>query len=351
MTVFERYLIPLVGLCILTGVVLGHWLFGIFDTVGAARVAQVNLPLAALVWLMIIPMMLRIDFAAIGKVREHWRGIGITVFITWMVKPFSIAALGWFFLRYLFAPVLPAAQVDSYIAGLILLGAAPCTAMVFAWSALARGERDFTRAQIAVNAAIMAFGFAPIIGLLLGLSGITVPWQSLLLSTAIYIIVPMVLGQIMRAWAMSRGGLPALAALLAGLQPVALLALVTTLVLVLDFQGGQIIAEPQIIAFLAVPVLVQVCFAAGLAYLLNRATGEPHCIAAPSALIGASNFFELAVAAAITVYGFSSGAVLITVAGVLIEVPLMLSIVRIANASKYWYESGSGVRRRRKVAS
>jgi ACR3 family arsenite transporter len=343
MSLFERYLTVWVALCIVAGIALGHWLPGLFHAIGAAEVAHVNLPVALLIWLMIIPMLVKVDFGAIDKVREHWRGIGVTLFINWAVKPFSMAALGWLFVGYLFRPWLPADQIDSYIAGLILLAAAPCTAMVFVWSNLSDGEPDFTLAQVALNDTIMVFAFAPIVGLLLGLSAIRVPWETLLLSVGLYIVVPVVLAQVIRRRVLANAGMAGLSSLLARLQPMSLVALLTTLVLLFGFQGEQIIAQPLIIALLAVPILIQVYFNSGLAYLLNRATGEAHCVAAPSALIGASNFFELAVAAAISLFGFSSGAALATVVGVLIEVPVMLSVVKIVNASKPWYEEGAAV--------
>ena len=351
MSLFERYLTLWVALCIVVGVALGHWFPAIFQLIGAAEIAQVNLPVAVLIWLMIIPMLIKVDFAAMARVREHWRGIGVTLFINWAVKPFSMAALGWLFIGYLFAPLLPADQIDSYIAGLILLAAAPCTAMVFVWSNLSDGEPGFTLTQVAVNDVIMVFAFAPIVGLLLGLSAITVPWQTLLLSVTLYIVVPVILAQIIRGLARAHGGLVSLGRLLARLQPISLVALLSTLVLLFGFQGKQIIDQPLIIALLAVPILIQVYFNSGLAYLLNRASGEAHCVAAPSALIGASNFFELAVAAAISLFGFSSGAALATVVGVLIEVPVMLSVVKIVNASKRWYEAGPAVTRRIGTAS
>jgi arsenite transporter len=351
MSLFERYLTLWVALCIVAGVALGHFFPGAFHAVGSAEVAHVNLPVAVLIWLMIIPMLVKVDFSAIGKVREHWRGIGVTLFINWAVKPFSMAALGWLFIGHLFSAYLPADQIDSYIAGLILLAAAPCTAMVFVWSNLSDGDPDFTLTQVALNDTLMVFAFAPIVGLLLGLSAITVPWQTLLLSVGLYIVIPVVLAQILRSVALSRGGMAGLNRLLARLQPVSLIALLSTLVLLFGFQGEQIIEQPLIIALLAVPILIQVYFNSGLAYLLNRATGEAHCVAAPSALIGASNFFELAVAAAISIFGFSSGAALATVVGVLIEVPVMLSVVKIVNASKRWYEEGAAVAGRSEAAS
>jgi ACR3 family arsenite transporter len=343
MSTFERYLTLWVALCIVVGIALGTLMPGVFHAIGSAEIAKVNLPVAALVWLMIIPMLIKIDFAALGKVREHWRGIGVTLFINWAVKPFSMAALGWLFIGYLLKPYLPADQINSYIAGLILLAAAPCTAMVFVWSNLTKGEPHFTLSQVALNDTIMVFAFAPIVGLLLGLSAITVPWQTLLLSVALYIVVPVIVAQIVRRAALANGP-DALARLLAALQPVSLVALLATLVLLFGFQGEQILAQPLIIAILAVPILIQVYFNAGLAYVLNRAAGEAHCVAGPSALIGASNFFELAVAAAISLFGFNSGAALATVVGVLIEVPVMLSVVKIVNGTRLWYEAGAAVR-------
>ena len=338
MSTFERYLTLWVALCIVAGIALGHWLPGVFHAIGAAEIARVNLPVAALIWLMIVPMLIKIDFAALGQVKEHWRGIGVTLFINWAVKPFSMAALGWLFVGYLFRPYLPADQINSYIAGLILLGAAPCTAMVFVWSNLTKGEPHFTLSQVALNDTIMVFAFAPIVGLLLGLSAITVPWDTLVLSVVLYIVVPVIAAQLLRRRVLASGGQPMLDRLLGTLQPLSLLALLSTLVLLFGFQGQQILAQPLVIALLAVPILIQVYFNAGLAYLLNRLAGEQHCVAGPSALIGASNFFELAVAAAISLFGFESGAALATVVGVLIEVPVMLSVVAIVNRSRVWYE-------------
>jgi ACR3 family arsenite transporter len=340
MSTFERYLTLWVALCIAIGVALGHFMPGVFHAIGAAEIAKVNLPVAALIWLMIVPMLIKIDFAALGQVREHWRGIGVTLFVNWAVKPFSMAALGWLFVGYLFRPLLPAGQIDSYIAGLIILAAAPCTAMVFVWSNLTKGEPHFTLSQVALNDSIMVFAFAPIVGLLLGLSAITVPWDTLVLSVALYIIVPVIAAQLLRRHLLASGGEARLKAFLDRLQPVSLVALLATLVLLFGFQGEQILAQPLVIALLAVPILIQVYFNAGLAYLLNRLSGEQHCVAGPSALIGASNFFELAVAAAISLFGFQSGAALATVVGVLIEVPVMLTVVWIVNRSKSWYERG-----------
>jgi len=338
MSLFERYLSLWVTACIVVGIALGHLLPSAFQTIAAAEIAQVNLPVAGLIWLMIIPMLLRIDFGALRQVSTHWRGIGVTLLINWAVKPFSMALLAWLFIGHWFRPYLPAAQIDSYIAGLILLGAAPCTAMVFVWSNLCRGEPMFTLSQVALNDAIMVVAFAPIVGLLLGLSAITVPWATLLLSVGLYIVVPVLVSQILRQALLARGGEAAISRLLGSLQPLSLVALLATLVLLFGFQGEAILDQPLVIALLAVPILIQVYFNAGLAYLLNRASGEAHCVAGPSALIGASNFFELAVAAAISLFGFHSGAALATVVGVLIEVPVMLSVVAIVNRSRPWYE-------------
>jgi ACR3 family arsenite transporter len=343
MSTFERFLTLWVVLCIVAGVAIGHLFPTAFQMVGAMEIAKVNLPMAVLIWLMIVPMLLKIDFAALRHVGRHWRGIGVTLFVNWANKPFSMALLGWLFIGWLFRPNLPADQIDSYIAGLIILAAAPCTAMVFVWSNLIRGEPHFTLSQVALNDAIMVVAFAPIVGLLLGLSAITVPWGTLTLSVGLYIVVPVIASQLIRRSLLASGGEPALKRLLDRLSPVSLIALLATLVMLFGFQGEQIVAQPSIIAILAVPILIQVYFNAGLAYGMNRVAGERHCVAGPSALIGASNFFELAVAAAISLFGFDSGAALATVVGVLIEVPVMLSVVWIVNRSKGWYERGARV--------
>ncbi|MFD2235648.1 ACR3 family arsenite efflux transporter [Phaeospirillum tilakii] len=335
---FERYLTLWVALCIAAGVGLGHFVPASFHAIGGWEVARVNLPVAGLIWLMIIPMLLKIDFGALGQVRAHWRGIGVTLAINWAVKPFSMALLGWVFISHLFRPWLPPDQIESYVAGLILLAAAPCTAMVFVWSILCRGEPHFTLSQVALNDLIMVVAFAPLVGLLLGLSAISVPWDTLVISVGLYIVVPVIVAQLWRRALLARGT-RALDATLARLGPLSLAALLATLVLLFGFQGEQIIAQPLVILLLAVPITIQVYCNAGLAYWLNRRLGVAHCVAGPSALIGASNFFELAVAAAISLFGFESGAALATVVGVLIEVPVMLSVVRIVNASKGWYEA------------
>lgn len=342
MALFERYLTLWVLMCIVVGTLLGHLLPDAFSRLGDMEIAKVNLPVAVLIWLMIIPMLLKVDFGAMRQVGQHWRGIGVTLFINWAVKPFSMALLGWFFLRHVFAGWLPSDQMDSYMAGLILLAAAPCTAMVFVWSNLCRGDANFTLSQVALNNAIMVFAFAPIVALLLGLSSITVPWATLALSVILYIMVPVAIAVVARRWLLSRGGSERLQSALDRLGPISLTALLATLVLLFGFQGRQIIEQPLIIAILAVPILVQVYFNSGLAYLLNRRLGVAHKVAGPSALIGASNFFELAVATAVSLFGLHSGAALATVVGVLIEVPVMLSVVNIVNRTCDWYELTPG---------
>jgi len=339
MSRFERYLSVWVALCIIVGIAAGHVMPAPFRAIASAEIARVNIPVAILIWLMIIPMLLKIDFGALGQVREHWRGVGVTVFINWAVKPFSMALLGSFFIGHLFAPLLPAGQISSYIAGLILLAAAPCTAMVFVWSNLCEGEPHFTLSQVALNDLIMVFAFAPLVGLLLGVASIAVPWDTLILSVVLYIVVPVAIAQLWRRALVKSDG-AALGRTLAILQPLSLAALLATLVLLFAFQGEQILAQPLVIVLLAVPILIQVYVNAGLAYWLSRRSGVAWCVAAPAALIGASNFFELAVAAAISIFGIESGAALATVVGVLVEVPVMLSVVRIAKATRAWYEAG-----------
>ena len=340
MSFFERWLTLWVFLCIAAGVALGQAVPGAFEALGRLEVARVNLPVGILIWVMIIPMLLRIDFSAMGQVRQHWRGIAVTLGVNWLVKPFSMALLGWLFLRHVFAPYLPADQVDGFLAGLILLAAAPCTAMVFVWSRLTQGDPYFTLSQVALNDAIMIVAFAPIVALLLGLSSIVVPWETLLVSVLLYIVIPVAIAQFWRA-ALQRGGEARLPRALAAMQPYSTGALLATIVLLFAFQGRQILSQPLVIAMLAVPILIQVYLNSGLAYLLNRRLKVAHAVAGPSALIGASNFFELAVAAAITLFGFESGAALATVVGVLVEVPVMLSVVAIVNATRGWYERGA----------
>lgn len=340
MSIFQRFLTLWVALCIVAGVVLGQAVPGVFHALGAATLAQVNLPVAVLVWLMIVPMLLRIDLAALGQVGRHWRGIVATVGVNWLVKPFSMALLAWLFVGHLFRPLLPPGQIDGYIAGLILLAAAPCTAMVFVWSSLVGGEPHFTLSQVALNDSIMVVAFAPLVALLLGLSAIAVPWDTLLLSVGLYIVVPVAVAQLWRHALLARGGQAALGRVLARLGPLSLVALLLTLVLLFGLQGEEIVRQPGVIALLAVPIVIQVYFNAGLAYWLDRRLGVAWCVAGPSALIGASNFFELAVATAISLFGFQSGAALATVVGVLVEVPVMLSVVVLVRRSQGWYEAG-----------
>ena len=340
MSTFERYLTVWVFLCIVIGIALGQLLPGVFQIIGRLEVARVNVPVGLLIWVMIIPMLVKIDFGALHQVKDHWKGMGVTLFVNWAVKPFSMALLGWIFVRQVFAPYLPADQLDSYIAGLILLAAAPCTAMVFVWSRLSGGDPYFTLSQVALNDTIMIFAFAPIVGLLLGMSSITVPWDTLFTSVVLYIVVPVILAQ---AWRKSllAGGEARFQAALARIGPYSIAALLVTLILLFAFQGEAILRQPLIIAMLAVPILIQVFFNSALAYWLNRAAGEKHSVACPSALIGASNFFELAVAAAISLFGFNSGAALATVVGVLIEVPVMLVVVKVVNSTRDWYARGA----------
>jgi ACR3 family arsenite transporter len=335
---FERYLTVWVALCIVTGIALGHWLPLVFQAIARMEVAHVNIPVGVLIWVMIVPMLIKIDFGAMAQVKEHWRGIGVTLFVNWLVKPLSMALLGWIFVRHVFAAWLPSGQLDSYIAGLILLAAAPCTAMVFVWSQLCKGDPYFTLSQVALNDAIMIVAFAPIVALLLGLSAIAVPWDTLIASVGLYIIIPVVIAQIVRR-RLLRHGDARFQRMVSRLGPYSICALLATLVLLFAFQGQAIVSEPLVIAMLAVPILIQVLLNSGLAYLLNRKLGVAHCVAGPSSLIGASNFFELAVATAISVFGFQSGAALATVVGVLIEVPVMLLVVGVVNRTQHWYET------------
>lgn len=337
MGVFDRYLSVWVLLCIVAGIALGQIGPAVFESIGRMEIARVNLPVGVLIWVMVIPMLLKVDFGALGQVGRHWRGIGVTLFVNWAIKPFSMALLGWLFVRHVFAAWLPVDQLDSYIAGLILLAAAPCTAMVFVWSRLAGGDPLFTLSQVALNDTIMVFAFAPIVGLLLGISSITVPWDTLLTSVVLYILVPVTIAQLARR-ALLRRGQAVFDRMLKRVAPMSIGALLLTLVLLFAFQGEAILQQPLVIAMLAVPILIQVLFNAWLAYWLNRRAGEPHSVACPSALIGASNFFELAVAAAISLFGLKSGAALATVVGVLVEVPVMLLVVHVVNRTRGWYE-------------
>ena len=342
---FERYLTVWVALCIVVGIIMGQLFPALAQRIGGMEVARVNLPVGILIWVMIIPMLLKIDFGALHQVKQHWKGIGVTLFINWVMKPFSMAFLGWLFIRHMFAEYLPADQIDSYVAGLILLAAAPCTAMVFVWSQLTKGDPYFTLSQVALNNGIMVLAFAPIVALLLGLSSITVPWDTLLISVGLSIVIPVLLAQVWRKLLL-RDGEASFNATVQKIGPFSIGALLLTLVLLFAFQGKAILEQPLVIAMLAVPILIQVFFNSGLAYWLNRRLGVAHCVAGPSCLIGASNFFELAVATAISLFGFHSGAALATVVGVLIEVPVMLMIVRFVNSSKRWYELDGALKKR-----
>lgn len=344
MGLFERYLTAWVTICIITGIIAGHYFSASFQKIGQIEVAHINLPVAVLLWLMIIPTLLNVDLKSLKHVRQYWRGVGVTLFVNWAIKPFSMALLAWFFISIVFRPWLPEQQIDSYIAGLIILAAAPCTAMVFVWSRLMSGEPHYTLSQVALNDIIMVFAFAPLVGMLLGLSAITVPWDTLLLSVALYILAPLLVANLWRNELLKRqNGQEKLARTIKRLHPFSLGALLATLILLFGFQGEQLLTQPVVIVILAVPILIQVFFNSGVAYLLNRQVRSPHCVAGPSALIGASNFFELAVATAIALFGFESGAALATVVGVLIEVPVMLLAVRVVNQSRDWYERRSGV--------
>ncbi|MGJ8570146.1 MAG: ACR3 family arsenite efflux transporter [Hoeflea sp.] len=347
MSIFERYLTLWVALCIVAGIGLGYVFPSFFQMIGSAEIANVNLPVAVLIWLMIIPMLVKIDFASLRQVSKHWRGISVTLIVNWAIKPFTMAVMAWFFIGWLFQPFLPEDQISSYIAGLILLGAAPCTAMVFVWSNLTKGDPLFTLSQVTVNDLVMVVAFAPIVAVLLGISAITVPWETLILSVALYIVVPVIIAQVLRSRVLATRGAAGLQGLLSKLQPLSILALLATLIVLFAFQGQAILAQPMIIVLLSVPIIIQTYLIFGIGYLANRMVGESHVIAGPSALIGASNFFELAVAVAISLFGFNSGAALATVVGVLIEVPVMLSLVRVVNRSKGWYETAPALARRR----
>ncbi len=334
---FERYLTVWVMLCIVTGIVLGQLFPAAFQALGRMAYAQVNLPVGLLIWVMIVPMLMKIDFNSIHEVKGQKAGIAITLFVNWAIKPFTMAALGWLFIRHIFAPWLPAEQLDSYIAGLILLGAAPCTAMVFVWSNQCRGNANFTISQVALNDLVMVFAFAPIVALLLGVSAIPVPWDTLLLSVVMYIVMPLAIAQGLRKHFL-RGGENGFNRAVDRIGPFSIMALLATLILLFAFQGEAIVKEPLIIALLAVPIFLQGLLIAGLGYWLCRKFQVQHDVAGPATMIGASNFFELAVAVAIVLYGFDSGAALATVVGVLIEVPVMLWLVKMVNSTRDWYE-------------
>jgi ACR3 family arsenite transporter len=335
---FERYLSAWVALCIVAGVGLGTAAPGLVGVLSRLEVRHVNLPIAILIWLMIYPMMLRIDFAAVRGVGRRPKGILIVLFVNWLVKPFSMAGLGWLFFKHLFAGLIGPELGDQYLAGAIILAAAPCTAMVFVWSYLTEGDPAYTLVQVALNDLVMLVAFAPIVILLLGVSNITVPYDVLFYSVVLYIVIPLAAGTLSRTVLLrTRGPVWFDQVLLARLKPVAIMALLATLVLIFAFQGQVILGRLSHIALIAIPLLIQVYFNSGLAYGLARWFRVPHAVAAPGALIGASNFFELAVATAISLFGLTSGATLATVVGVLVEVPVMLSVCSFCNRTRPWF--------------
>lgn len=337
MGLFERYLTVWVGLGILAGVGLGLWVPGLFQAVAALEYAHVNLVVAILIWIMIFPMMIQIDFASVKQVGRRPRGLMLTLAINWLVKPFTMAALAVLFFEYVFAPWVDPQSASEYIAGMILLGVAPCTAMVFVWSQLTRGDAAYTLVQVSVNDVIMVFAFAPIAAFLLGVTDVTVPWQTLLLSTLLYVVLPLLAGIAARAWWLRSGGPARLERGIAALKPWSMFGLVATVVLLFGFQAESIIARPLVIAMIAVPLVIQSYGIFALAYAAAYRLKLPHRIAAPACMIGTSNFFELAVAVAISLFGLHSGAALATVVGVLVEVPVMLSLVAIANRTRHWF--------------
>ncbi|MCB2028723.1 MAG: ACR3 family arsenite efflux transporter [Rhodoferax sp.] len=337
MGLFERFLTVWVGLGILAGVALGLWLPGLFQAIAAFELAHVNLVVAVFIWVMIYPMMIQIDLAAVKDVGKRPRGLVLTLVINWLVKPFTMAALAVLFFQYVFAPWVDPQSASEYIAGMILLGVAPCTAMVFVWSQLTKGDPNYTLVQVSVNDLIMVFAFAPIAAFLLGVTDVTVPWQTLLLSTVLYVVLPLVAGVLTRKAWMARGGAQRLAQGVAALKPWSVVGLIATVVLLFGFQAETLIAKPLIILLIAVPLVLQSYGIFAIAYVAARRMKLPHDIAAPACLIGTSNFFELAVAVAISLFGLHSGAALATVVGVLVEVPVMLSLVAFANRTRHWF--------------
>ncbi len=334
MSRFERYLTLWVALCIAAGLLLGSLFPGVFAILAGLEYASVNLVVAVLIWAMVYPMMVAVDLGSLKSVRQRPKGLIITVVINWLIKPFTMAALGVLFFQHLFAGLIDGAKAPEYIAGLILLGAAPCTAMVFVWSQMTRGDPNYTLVQVSLNDLIMVVAFAPIVAFLLGVTDIAVPWETLILSTVLYVVIPLVAGVLTRAALMARGGEAAVTAFTARIKPASMLGLLLTVVLLFGFQGPVILAQPGLIALLAVPIIIQSYGIFALGYAAAWAWRLPHNIAAPCALIGTSNFFELAVAVAIGLFGLNSGAALVTVVGVLVEVPVMLSLVAFANRTR-----------------
>jgi len=334
MSLFERYLSLWVLLCIVAGIVLAAMLPGLFRFLAGLEYASVNLVVAVLIWAMVYPMMVAVDIGALKGVGKRPKGLVITVVVNWLIKPFTMAALGVLFFEHVFAGLIDPADAGQYIAGLILLGAAPCTAMVFVWSQLTKGDPNYTLVQVSLNDVIMVFAFAPIVAFLLGVTDLSVPWETLVLSVVLYIVLPLTVGIVTRARLMARGGAAAVAAFTARIKPASVLGLLLTVVLLFGFQGGVILANPVLILLLATPILIQSYGIFALAYAAAWKWGVPHNVAAPCALIGTSNFFELAVAVAIGLFGLNSGAALVTVVGVLVEVPVMLSLVWFANRTR-----------------
>jgi ACR3 family arsenite transporter len=338
MGLFERYLTLWVGLGIVAGVLFGNLVPELFQTFAALEVAHVNIPVAVLIWLMIYPMMIQIDFTSIKDVGKKPKGLMLTLVVNWLIKPFTMAALGWLFFRVIFADWVDPQTATEYIAGMILLGVAPCTAMVFVWSQLVKGDANYTLVQVSVNDLIMIVAFAPLAAFLLGASNVTVPWDTLLISVLLYVVVPLVAGVLTRRYLISRGGQVSVDGLSQKLKPVAITGLITTVVLLFGFQAQTILANPIAMVLIAIPLLLQTYGIFALAYGAAKVLKLPHNIAAPACMIGTSNFFELAVAVAIALFGLQSGAALATVVGVLVEVPVMLSLVAFANKTRHWFE-------------
>ena len=337
MGIFERYLSVWVGLCIISGVLLGNLFPALFQTIAAIEYSQINLVVALLIWLMIYPMMVQIDFAAIKDVGKKPKGLVLTLVMNWLVKPFTMAALGWLFFKVFFAGIVDPQSANEYIAGMILLGVAPCTAMVFVWSQLTKGDANYTLVQVSVNDIIMIFAFAPIAALLLGVSDIAIPWQTLLLSVVLYVLLPLIAGVLTRKKLNHGSSEQRITIFLAHAKPWSMIGLLATVVLLFGFQAQTIVAKPLIILLIAIPLLIQTYGIFAITYAVAKKMRLPHNIAAPACMISTSNFFELAVAVAIALFGLNSGAALATVVGVLVEVPVMLSLVWFANRTRHWF--------------
>ena len=335
MGIFERYLSLWVALSIVLGVLLGLWQPDVFQVIANLEIAHVNIVVAVFIWVMIYPMMVQIDFSAIKDVGKNPKGLVLTVVINWLIKPFTMAALGWLFFNFLFADLVSPESAQEYIAGMILLGVAPCTAMVFVWSQLTKGDPNYTLVQVSVNDVIMIFAFAPITAFLLGVSDIQVPWETLLISVLLYVLLPLVAGVVTRK--MLNNGKQSIDHLLSAIKPWSIIGLLATVILLFGFQANTIISEPETIGLIAIPLMIQTYGIFVIAYLAAKWLKLPHNIAAPACLIGTSNFFELAVAVAISLFGLHSGAALATVVGVLVEVPVMLSLVAVVNRTKHWF--------------